>query len=165
MRNLLIIMLAISTLFASEYAKFDEYFLKKTMRIDFFQTGNAEKTIISIDQIKEEPIWAGSMVNLVDDLELGEHLVKVFDESSGELIFSKGFNSIFAEYVTTKSALDGEYKSYHNTVLIPYPKNNVKITFSTRNSRNVYVQEYETVIDPNSRFVNHEKKKYNYKVK
>ena len=157
--------LAVSTLLASEYAKFDEYFLEKTLRVDFYQTGNAEKTVISIDQYKEEPIWAGSKKNLVDNLNLGEHVVKVFDEASGELIFSKGFNSVFAEYVTTQPALDGEFKSYHNTVLLPFPKNPVKITFATRNRENIFVQEYETVVDPNSRFINRDKNQYNYKVK
>jgi len=158
-------LLMMSVLLASEYKKFDQYFLEKALRIDFFQTGNAEETIISIDQLKEEPIWAGSKKNLKDNLNLGEHLVKVFDAVSGEMIFSKGFNSIFAEYVTTKPALEGEFKSYHNTVLIPYPKNPVKVTFSTRNRKNIFVQEYEIVIDPNSRFINHEKPAYNYKVK
>ena len=165
MKKGLFLILISSTLFASELSKFDEYFLQKTMRIDFYQTGNAENTIISIDQIKEEPIWAGSTINLIDNLELGEHVVKVFDKVSGLMIFSKGFNSVFAEYVTTQPAIDGVYKSYHNTVLIPYPRSSIKVTFSTRNRENIIVQELATVIDPNSRFVNRDKNKYNFKVK
>ncbi len=148
----------------AEDIQFDDFFLKKSMRIDFYQTGNANETIISIDQFKEEPIWAGSTVNLIDNLELGDHVIKVFDENSGILIFSKGFNSLFAEYLTTRPAIDGEFKSYHNTVLIPYPKNNVEVKFYTKNRENHLVEEYTTIIDPDSRFINHDPLKYDFEV-
>jgi len=165
MKKLFLVLILVSAVFAGPAIDFDLYFQNKTMRIDFFQTGNAENTILSIDEIKEEPIWAGSVTNLIDNLELGEHVVKVFDESSGQLIFSKGFNSVFAEYVTTQPAIDGIYKSYHNTVLIPFPKKSVKVTFSTNNRNNTLVEEFATIIDPNSRFMNRDKSKYNFKVK
>ncbi|MFP4546869.1 MAG: M64 family metallopeptidase [Fidelibacterota bacterium] len=158
------ILLAVSFLMAEDL-QFDDFFVKKTMRIDFYQTGNATDTIISIDQFREEPIWAGSTVNLIDNLELGEHCVKVYDESSGKLIFSRGFNSIFAEYVTTRPALEGEFKTYHNTVLIPYPKNTIDVKFFTKNRNNHWVDEFTTAIDPDSRFINHDPPKYNFAVK
>ncbi|MBN2282047.1 MAG: peptidase M64 [Candidatus Marinimicrobia bacterium] len=163
MKKISILLIFISTVLAD--VQFDEYFLPKTLRIDFYQTGDARHTIISLDQIKEELIWAGSRVNLIDDLDLGEHVAKVFDAATGELLFSKGFNSIFAEYVTTQPAFDGICKSYHNTVLVPYPKNTVRFTLSTKNRENLLVQEFETLIDPDSRFINRDKNKYNYRVK
>ncbi len=165
MKRILFFLLLVSLVLAQEKIDFDNYFHEKTMRIDFFQTGNADHTIISIDQIKEEPIWAGSVTNLVDNLDLGEHLVEVFDHKSGERIFSKGFNSIFAEYQTTQPALDGIYKTYHNTVLIPYPKNRITVTFSTRNKNNLFIEDYSHIIEPNSRFINHDQLKYHYPVK
>ncbi|MBN2602116.1 MAG: peptidase M64, partial [Candidatus Marinimicrobia bacterium] len=66
---------------------FDDYFVNKTMRLDYYFTGIKDETTISLDQVKEEPVWAGSLVNLIDTLNYGNHKVEIFDKNTNTLIF------------------------------------------------------------------------------
>ena len=135
---------------------FERFFLDKTMRVDYFHTGNATADIFSIDQIYEEPIWAGSKVNLIDTLNLGKYLVKVFDLKTNRMIFSRGYCTIFGEWQTTEEAKD-IYRTFHESVLFPFPKRPVQVVIAARDKWNHFVDKYTTVIDPDSRFVNREK--------
>ena len=119
--------LCLNYLIAGSGPDFDTYFFKKTLRVDFYQTGTKTREFISLDELIEEPIWAGSCTNLVDTLNLGHHFVKVFSDSSGELIYSRGFSSIFAEWRTTSEAANEIFKTFSATVLIPYPKKSIKL--------------------------------------
>jgi hypothetical protein len=83
---------------------FDDYFVDKTMRLDYFHIGDAKEEWVTVDQIFEQGIWAGSKSNLIDKLDNGRYYAKIYDSSSGELIFSKGFDSYFSEYKTTDKA-------------------------------------------------------------
>ena len=101
---------------------FDNFFVDKTMRIDYFHIGDAQTEIITIDQIYKYGIWAGSRAHLIDEFNVGRYCVKIYNKNSEELIYSKGFDSYFGEYKTSTPALDGIKKSYHESAIIPYPK-------------------------------------------
>lgn len=165
MLRFLSFLLIINVVFAGPRLEFDDYFYNKTMRIDYYQTGDHENTIISLDEVKEEPIWAGSLTNLIDDMNLGDHIVKVYDLKSDKLIFTKSFNSIFSEYQSTNDAINGIFKTYSNTMLIPYPKEKIRFTISSRDESNNFKEEFSTIIDPTSRFINHDSNRYKYDLK
>ena len=129
---------------------FDRYFVDKTMRIDYFHIGDAQEEMVTLDQVYEQGIWAGSLHNLIDPFDNGRYYAKIYDLSSGELIFSKGFDSYFGEYKTTSKALDGVKRTYHETVLIPYPKNKIKLTLEVRNRKNKLQPFFSQEIDPSS---------------
>ncbi|UCE39762.1 MAG: peptidase M64 [Candidatus Aminicenantes bacterium] len=129
---------------------FDRYFVDKTMRIDYFHVGDAKEEIVTLDQVYEYGIWAGSLQNLIDLFNNGRYYAKIYDLSSGELIFSKGFDSYFGEYKTTGKALDGINRTYHETMLIPYPKNKIKFTLEVRNRENELQPFFSQEIDPAS---------------
>ena len=154
-----------SLIFAGTGPNFNDFFINKTMRIDFYQTGTKTQTIISLDEVIEEPIWAGSLTNLIDTLNLGHHILKIFDEKSGQLIFSRDFCTIFGEWHTTDEAAKEIFRTFSASVLIPFPKNLIRLTLSSRNRQNEFVEEFSTVIDPNSRFVNRDKPRGKYKAK
>jgi len=136
---------------------FPNWFEDKTMRIDIFFTGTNSEEIISLDEIIEEPFWAGSITNLVDTFNLGQHQVQVYDEETGKLLYSRGFSSIFGEWQTTEEAASGIYRTFSASLRIPYPKKEVRVTVSTRNEKNEFVEKFSTIIDPKSRFVKHDK--------
>jgi hypothetical protein len=129
---------------------FDRYFLDKTMRIDYFHIGNAEQEIGTIDQVYEQGVWAGSLKNLIDTFNNGRYYVKIYDLSSDKLIFSKGFDSYFGEYKTTENAIKGMKRTYHESVLIPYPKNEIRFVLEVRDRKNVLSPFFSQVIDPES---------------
>lgn len=139
-----------ASLFAHSPPKFEDYFIDKTMRIDYFHTGCAKEEWITIDQVYEQGIWAGSLRNLIDNFNNGRYYAKIYDSSSGRLVFSRGFDSYFGEYKTTGQALKGLKRTYHESVLIPYPKKKIKFTLEVRNRENVLQPLFSQEIDPSS---------------
>ena len=152
---------------------FDQFFLDKTMRVDYYHTGVKDQDIISLDAVYEEPavmthgrqLWAGSKVNLIDTFNFGKYMVKVIDVSTNRTIYSRGYSSIFGEWQTTDEAANGIYKTFHESVIFPYPKNDVQVVLLTRDKRNHFHEIFSTVIDPSSRFVNRESHDRNLKVR
>jgi hypothetical protein len=129
---------------------FDRYFIDKTMRIDYFHIGNAQEEMVTLDQVYAYGIWAGSLHNLVDPFDNGRYYAKIYDPATGELIFSKGFDSYFGEYKTTSKALDGVKRTYHETVLIPYPKDKINFMLEVRDRKNKLQPFFSQEIDPSS---------------
>lgn len=129
---------------------FDDYFLDKTMRIDYFHIGDAKEELITIDKIYQQGIWAGSRHNLIDNFNNGHYYFKIYEKSSGKLIYSKGFDSYFGEYKTTNAALNGVKRTYHETALIPYPKEKVLFTLEARNRKNELSPLFSQKINPSA---------------
>lgn len=135
---------------AQESVNFDDYFVDKTMRIDYFHSGDAQKEWVTVDQVYQQGIWAGSKRNLIDSFNNGRYYFKIFDSSSGKLIFSKGFDSYFGEYRTTTQALEGRKRTYHESALIPFPKRKITFAVESRNRENNLQPLFSQVIDPSS---------------
>lgn len=144
---------------------FDRYFLDKTLRVDYHHTGTKGTETISLDKMYEEGSWPGSRRNLIDTLNLGEFLARVYDVASNALIYSRGYSTIFNEWQTTEEAIAGIYRTFHETVRLPYPRNKIQLTISRRDKQMIFHEIFSTVIDPNSPTeVNREKKPAPFKV-
>jgi hypothetical protein len=141
---------------ALEAVEFEKNFVDRTMRVDYDHTGNSKEEVITLDRVYEQGIWAGSLRNLIDPFNCGRYCVKVFDAATGELIFSKGFDSYFGEYKTSDPAVRGIKKTYHESALIPYPKNKIKFTVELRNRENVLQPLFSADIDPVDIYINRE---------
>ncbi len=128
--------------------RFDDYFSDKTMRIDYFHTGDSETDIISLDEIYVYGIWAGSKSHLIDNFNNGKYYVKIYDVKTDKLIFSKGFDSYFFEYQTSEDAGKGIKKVFGESVLIPFPKTEIKFKILKRNKTNKLEKIFEAVINP-----------------
>ena len=136
------------TLFSQQFKTFGKYFNDKTMRIDYYHTGDAIDELVTLDQIYEYGIWAGSRVHLIDEFNNGKYYAKIYDAASGKLIFSKGFNSYFGEYQTSSSALNEIKKTYHESVLIPEPKMGIVFSLEKRDENNKLNEFFRTEINP-----------------
>ncbi len=148
---ILVVALVIAILIFSQTSfRFEDYFLDKTMRVDYFHIGDVKEEWVTLDQVYQQGIWAGSQRNLIDKFNNGTYAIKIYDNSSGKLIFSKGFNSYFGEYKTTTQALKGIKRTYHESALIPYPKKKIKFTLEVRDRNNVLQPLFSQVIDPSS---------------
>jgi hypothetical protein len=143
-------------LFSQQSINFSDYFLNKTMRIDYYHIGDAKEEFITIDQIYQQGIWAGNPKNLIDHFNNGKYEVKVFDIASNRLIYSKGFATYFGEYTTTNPALQGIKRTYHETILIPYPKKTILIVLESRNKKNILEPLFSAEIDPSDYHINKE---------
>ena len=137
---------------------FDEYFNDKTLRMDYFHTGNSTEDTYSIDELIEEPFWGGSKKNLIDIFNYGKYKFEVHDEMSGELIYSRTYATLFNEWQTTEEAKQTT-KSFSETVVFPYPKKPVRIEFYSRNKENELIKKFEYKIDPANYFIKTERSK------
>ena len=164
-------------LFAQLYSlyagiSFDEFFVDKTMRVDFYHTGTKGFEVISLDKVYEEPavishdkkMWAGNKMNLIDTMNMGTYLAKVVDTKTNQIIYSRGFSSIYGEWETTGEAEKGMHRTFHESVLFPFPKEKVQFVIAVRDKENYFHDIFSTVIDPNSRFVNRDRHTPVYKV-
>ncbi len=141
------------SLFSQQSLSFDDYFIDRTMRIDYFHSGDSDEESITIDCIYRQPVWAGTLTNLIDPFNNGKYAVKVYDIGSNRLIFSKGYSTIFGEYQTTDPAINGQKRIFHESVLIPYPKYPVRIVFESRDRKNILHPIFITDIDPKSKSI------------
>ena len=66
---------------------FERYFNNKTLRIDYYHTGNAAKEFFSLDQMYLQGSWAGNPDQCIQPFDLGLYGVKVYDLASNKLIF------------------------------------------------------------------------------
>jgi hypothetical protein len=144
-----IICLCSLKLWAQESVDFNRFFLDQTFRIDYYHSGNASEEIITLDKMYVQGIWAGNPSNLIQDYNMGKYSAKIYDMASNTLIFSTGYSTTFSEYQTTGPALDGISHTYHETVLVPRPKNKFLFVIEKRDKYNLLCPVYKQEIDPN----------------
>jgi len=137
-------------------ASFDEWFINKTLRIDYYHTGNSQEEIYSIDQVKSEPFWGGSHTALTDTLNFGEYYVKAFDVLSNKLIFSHGYCALFDEWQFTGEARH-TMRTFTETVVMPFPRKDVRMEFFSRNFMGVYEKKFEYTVEVKNYFISDEK--------
>nr|MEE4266791.1 M64 family metallopeptidase [Candidatus Krumholzibacteria bacterium] len=129
---------------------FSDHFLDATLRIDYNHTGNSTEQFISLDEMWRQGQWAGSRTKLIDQLDLGRYYAKLYDADSGRLIWSKGFDSYFGEWQTTGPAGEGVMRTYHESVLTPFPKAPVEFALESRGAAGELEEFYRVTIDPES---------------
>lgn len=132
---------------------YDTYFTEKSLRIDFTLTGDAESQTAGIRLLREEPVWSGPRANRVDPFDYGGYRVKVYDQASGQLIYSRGFNTLFEEWRTTAQAR-AERQAWDNSVVIPSPKVPVRVELEARERSDMKFHKLlAQTIDPSSLFI------------
>lgn len=129
---------------------FTAHFTDKTLRVDYHHTGTKGAETVALDKVYEEGPWPGSRTQLVDNLNLGEYMFRVYDVGTASLIYSRGFSSMFNEWQSTEEALAGVYRTFHETIRFPFPKHPVQVTISRRDRQMIFHEVFSTVIDPNS---------------
>jgi len=164
MKKIISLIFLCSTIIFSQI-NFEEYFTNETLRIDFYHTGNNDNEIISFEKLVKEQFWAGSKKNLIDTFNYGNYMLKVYDEAENKLIYSRGFSTLFQEWQTTEEAKN-LWRSFEGSVIMPFPKKNIKVEILRRNKKNIFEKKFEYVINPENYFIIKEKLKpyKNFKV-
>lgn len=135
--------------------KFDEYFIPKTLRLDYIQAGNSQGSTIYFEQMKCEPFWGGNIKNLIDKFNYGEYRFYVYDSSSNKLIYSRGYSTLFQEWQTSDEAKVMS-RSFYETIVFPFPKKTVKVEIHRRNSDGNLEKKFETLVNPENYFIGQE---------
>lgn len=133
-------------------------FTDGTMRVDYYHTGGMGQEIVALDRVVADGPWPGSRTRLIDGTNLGLYRFQVRDAASGQVLYSRGFSSIFAEWTTTAEAAS-VYRTYHESLRFPWPQRPVRVVLEKRSpSTTARIGEFRELwsvdIDPASRFVN-----------
>ncbi len=133
---------------ALQAQSFQQYFVNKTLRVDYHHTGTKGEEKFALDQCYEEGEWAGGQRNLVDHLNLGEYQARVYDVETSTVIFSRGFSTMFNEWQTTGEANQGLYRTFHETVRLPMPQKKIQFTLCRRDQQMNFREIFSLTIDP-----------------
>ncbi len=152
-----IILFVSLTLVINAQVNFNEFFYDKSLRMDYYRLGNNEVEEFVFNKLLEEPYWGGSKTNLVDELNLGDFMVMVFDAETKSLIYSRGFSSLFREWQTTAEAKKYK-KAYSESVVFPFPKNKVVVEIHGRDKQNNFYKLFGHEVNPDDYFIIQERK-------
>ncbi len=151
MRKFLLI-LVIVPFYSFGQKSFSDYFLQQSLRFDFLLGGNESEARVYPQQMKLEPHWAGSLINLVDTFNFGTYRFRVLDAESGKLLFSKGFSTLFQEWQTTAEAKETN-KTFYQAVIFPFPQKPVRLEIDARQWEGHFKTIFESIIDPDDYFI------------
>jgi len=131
---------------------FDNFFTSDVLRFDYLLTGNQTIAKVIQCEIKKEKMWSGSPNTLIDHLNYGTYRFEIYDDKSGELIFSQGFSPLFQEWQSTAEAKVTD-KAFYQVIRFPFPKMSVRLKIEKRNYNGQFSNIYSTTIDPNNYFI------------
>ncbi len=132
---------------------FDAHFTGRALRFDYHHTGRAGEEHVAPAGLRLEGAWPGSRTQLVDGTNLGKYLFEVREPDSGEVLYSRGFCSIFGEWETTGEA-KVLWKAFEESQRFPEPRGRVRLVLRKRAADGSFAAPFfEFEVDPASRFV------------
>jgi hypothetical protein len=152
MKKIFLILTVFITLQLKAAVDFDTYFIDKSLRFDYTIGGNSEAANIYFEQLKQEPFWGGSKINLVDTNNLGDFRVLVFNPAGDSILYSRGYSNLFSEWIFTEEAKI-TYRSFYESVVVPFPKKSIVIKIQMRNKQGLFHDIFTQPVDPTSYFI------------
>lgn len=125
----------------------------RTMRVDYFHTGDATGESFSLDRVVLEPLpWPGNPGKPIDDSNLGKYFFEVVDRGTNRVLYSRGFASIFGEWETTGEAKEIK-RTFSESLRFPAPDAPVQIVVKKRDAKNAFREIWSMVLDPKDIFI------------
>jgi len=125
----------------------------RTMRVDYHHTGNTKQELFALDRVTIEPApWPGAVNRADDVLQYGAYGFDVRDAASKRLLYSRGFGSIYDEWVTTAEAA-ATTRTFHESLRFPAPQAPVEVSVRKRGRGNRWAPVWKTTVDPKDMFV------------
>ncbi len=126
-----------------------------TWRVDYYHTGGLGSEVFSLDRVVVEPLpWPGSPSGNVDPSDSGLYRFQVRN-AAGELLFSRGFSSIFGEWQTTAEAAT-RHRTFQESLRFPAPSaadSPLAIEVDKRGADGAFAQVWRFSLDPKDMFV------------
>lgn len=134
------------------WAQFEKYFTESSLRVDYCLTGNHNETTFSLKELIHEPYWSGSKTNLIDNLEFGSYIVKVYESGTDHLLFSKGYQNLYGEWQTTDEAFKIT-KTFEESVIVPFPKVKIDIALCYKTWEGQLKEGMRFTVSPDDYFI------------
>jgi len=116
--------------------------------VDYFHTGDASGETFSLERVVVEPLpWPGNPARPIDDTNLGKYRFEVVDRSTRNVLYSRGFASIYGEWETTGEATE-MHRTFSESLRFPAPGTPVQVVVSKRDRNNDFREIWSVVVDP-----------------
>lgn len=160
MKKVLFSFLFVVAISSVSFAQYENYFENKAMRFDFMHAGDKTTEEYFFVGVTEEPYWGGSCIQLIDADSYGVQMVKVVDYDTQKVIFSKGYCTLFNEWLDTEEASTMR-RSYPESIQFPFPKKKVIVEIYSRSKKSdQFVKKFSQVVDPSAYTVSRRTPKY-----
>ena len=133
---------------------FDDFFVNKTLRIDYMFAGNTQQQMIAVDELNVEPRWYGKRQHLSEVPVEGNGQITVRDHHSGNVIYKNSFSTLFQEWLSYPEAQHNT-QSFENVFLVPMPKDTVDITLSLFDNRRQVMASLTHQVVPTDILIHH----------
>jgi hypothetical protein len=121
-----------------------------TVRLDYNHSGNALDEHYAMERVVIEPLpWPGDMRSTLDNTNRGNNMVEVVDAKTGELLYSRGFSTVFAEWRSTEEA-GRMNRAFGESVRFPKPDKPVRVRILKRDDRNAFSVVWTADVDTNA---------------
>jgi hypothetical protein len=149
-------LLGLAALFLTTVA-FGQPNAPRTMRVDYYHTGNATQEMFSLDRVAVEPLeWPGNPQKSIDDTNLGKYFFEVRDRNTNRVVYSRGFASVYGEWETTDEARNVN-RTFHESLRFPAPQVPVQVVLKKRDANNAFREIWSTIVDPKDMFIDRSK--------
>lgn len=124
----------------------------RTWRLDFYQTGGPGVEAYSFDRLVVEPLaWPDNPVANIDASMTGNYRFEVV-EQNGRVVFSRGYDPAFAEWVTTAEAKKLR-RTFHDSLRFPALAAKAVIVLQKRTREGTYQEVWRYEVDPADPFI------------
>jgi hypothetical protein len=134
-------------------ARLPPFDFSRTIRVDYLHTGGPGGEVLTLDRVVAEGAWPGNNTRLADDTNLGDYFFEVVDAATRQVMYSRGFSSIYAEWITTPE-VGITNRSFQESLRFPWPTAPVRVNLKKRDARNMFQTFWSTEIDPRSATAN-----------
>lgn len=143
----LVVVLFCGSTLQAQKIRFSKYFEDATLRINYLRVGNRQADSIRVLSSEYCGRWSGSLTQLNDPFDNGYFRIVVKDAQSGKRLYSRGFNSLFAEYRDTPEG-SCNVEAFEEVVRIPWPKHPVFVCWEERGEDQHYHTQCVLRYDP-----------------
>lgn len=147
MRKIFIISALLVSCISAQAQRFEDYFVDKTLRLDYTFAGDVTRQQIYVDELVSLPRWYGRKQRLAELPLKGNGQITVRSLTDGTVIYRHSFSSLFQEWLATAEAKRTQ-KSFENVFLVPYPKSPVEIRVELFDYHDRVVCSFAHQVDP-----------------
>lgn len=133
---------------------FNDYFIDKTLRIDYIFSGNVNETRISVDKLNVMPRWYGKRQRLGEVPVHGNGQITMRSHKTGEVIYRNSFSTLYQEWLSYDEAKTTS-RSFENVFLTPMPKDTADITVELYDNRQRVAATFTHTVAPSDILIRH----------
>ncbi len=132
----------------------------RTLRVDYYHSGNSEAEMFSLDRLVLEPLaFSGNLQQPVDQTLRGKYVFEIVDPESKSILWSRSFSSIYGEWETTGEAKVMN-RTFHESLRFPNPTSEFDVVLKKRDIANAFVEIWRIRLDPADYLVHQETAAY-----